>query len=142
MQDHHKLKQSSSYLSIDRTVNVFCPLAALLLSSFVKSLAVMNKHHEWPMLISAFILDSTRSVAASIHCHSLHSNETLRTEISFNPNPLLVMLQPVDADTQKAMMAFYHKKQEEQKVCKQVFNAHCILHMHACLHALNPNPKL
>ncbi len=26
------------------------------------------------------------------------------------------VLQPVDAETQKAMMAFYHKKQEEQKV--------------------------
>lgn len=27
-----------------------------------------------------------------------------------------MVLQPVDAETQKAMMAFYHKKQEEQKV--------------------------
>ena len=27
-----------------------------------------------------------------------------------------MLLQPVDAETQKAMMAFYHKKQEEQKV--------------------------
>lgn len=25
-------------------------------------------------------------------------------------------MQPVDAETQKSMMAFYHKKQEEQKV--------------------------
>ena len=30
---------------------------------------------------------------------------------------MVVLLQPVDAETQKAMMAFYHKKQEEQKVC-------------------------
>ena len=29
---------------------------------------------------------------------------------------LVLLLQPVDAETQKSMMAFYHKKQEEQKV--------------------------
>lgn len=36
---------------------------------------------------------------------------------------LICYAQPVDADTQKAMMAYYYKKQEEQKVINGAGNA-------------------
>ena len=39
------------------------------------------------------------------------------------------VLQPADAETQKAMMAFYHKKQEEQKVQSRRRHA---LHLSRC----------